>query len=220
MPIKDLVLGIPQAPENIKKIATGLVYRDFITIGLLAKELDITNQTKIKTLYNLIPDNWIYIQERDVHIGRLQIFNNWSPYMVKELTNVWMGLEYFCNEGDHLWSMKDQDLINLGISELEKIAILNPNNVLDATVIRMPKAYPAYFGTYDQLNEIKDYLKSFKNLYLIGRNGMHRYNNQDHSVLSAMTAIDNIVSGRQDQENIWAINTEEDYHEENSQTKS
>jgi len=178
MPVKDLICGMGnEVPSHIADVASGLVYRDFITVGLLLKNLKIKNRTKIATLNNLIPDNWIYIQERDVKLGRLQIFNNWSPYMVKNLDTCWIGLEYFCNEGDSLWAKTDDRFIENAISELEKIEIINRNEVLDSVIIRMPKTYPAYFGSYNKISDIVDYVSNFENLFLIGRNGMHRYNN-------------------------------------------
>jgi protoporphyrinogen oxidase len=214
MAVKDLVNATqPAPPQDVKQIANGLVYRDFITVGLLLKKLAIENHTSIKTINNIIPDNWIYIQEQDVKLGRLQIFNNWSPYMVDDLNNTWIGLEYFCNEGDELWSMSDDDFKAFAIDELARIDIINKDDVLDSCVIKMPKTYPAYFGSYEQFDMIREYTDSFKNLFLIGRNGMHRYNNQDHSMLTAMTAVENIMSSRTDKANIWAVNTEEQYHE-------
>ena len=194
-------------------LADGLIYRDFITIGLLSKKLKIKNNTRTKTINNVIPDNWIYIQERDVKLGRLQIFNNWSPYMVKDATNVWMGLEYFCNEGDDLWSKSDDELADLAIEELSMIDIVEKEDVLDHVVIRMPKTYPAYFGSYDRFQEIRDFVDGFENLFLIGRNGMHKYNNADHSMLTAMVAVENIIHGNKSKKNIWKVNTEEEYHE-------
>ncbi len=214
MPVKDLIAAFrTPVPQVVKEVASGLVYRDFLTVGLLLKKLAIQNETKFKTINNLIPDNWIYIQERDVKVGRLQIFNNWSPYMVKDPNTVWVGMEYFCNEGDDLWSMTDDALKAFGIAELAKIDIINSQDVLDSVIVRMPKAYPAYFGTYDQFSLVRDFADLFENLFLIGRNGQHRYNNADHSMACAMEAVDNIVSGRLDKENIWSVNTEIDYHE-------
>jgi len=215
MPVKNLVQGFnPEVPSKVMEIANGLVYRDFITVGLLLKKLKVQNTSKIKTVHNIVPDNWIYVQERDVKLGRIQIFNNWSPYMVKNGNNVWIGLEYFCNEGDFLWEMPNDVFARFAIDELEKINFITKEDVLDYTVIRMPKTYPAYFGTYDRFHVIKDYLDPIENLFLIGRNGMHRYNNTDHSMLTAMVAVDNIVAGIKNKENIWAVNTEEEYHEE------
>lgn len=190
-----------------------LVYRDFITVGLLLKKLLLKNDTDRKTINNIVPDNWIYIQENDVKIGRLQIFNNWSPYLVAERENVWIGLEYFCNEGDQLWQKSDEDFIAFAIAELEKIAIINKADVIDATLLRVPKTYPAYFGTYDRFDELRAYTDTLKNLFLIGRNGMHRYNNTDHSMLTAMVAVENIVKGETSKNAIWDVNAEQDYHE-------
>jgi protoporphyrinogen oxidase len=166
---------------------------------------------------SLITDNWIYIQEPDVFVGRLQIFNNWSPYLVKD-GKVWIGAEYFCNQGDALWSRSDGELQELAKSELEKIGMIEGKEVVDATVIRMPKTYPAYFGTYNRFEELRKYIDGFTNLYLLGRNGMHKYNNQDHSMLTAMVAVDNIAAGIRGKDNIWAVNTEGEYHEEKATT--
>jgi protoporphyrinogen oxidase len=162
----------------------------------------------------LIKDNWIYIQDPDVIAGRLQIFNNWSPFMVKDADTVWVGVEYFCKESDEMWNRPDQEMTALAKLELEKIGIIRQSDVLDATVARMEKAYPAYFGSYDRFGEVREYVDQFENLFLIGRNGMHRYNNQDHSMLAAMTVVDNIIAGRADKSNIWEVNTESEHHEE------
>jgi protoporphyrinogen oxidase len=215
MPIRDLIGAFKKdVPVNVAKIAAGLQYRDFITVGLLLKKLKIKNETANKTVNNIVPDNWIYIQERDVKIGRLQIFNNWSPYLVKNQDNVWIGLEYFCNEGDDLWTMTDKGFLSFAVEELVKIDIIEKNDVLDGTVLRVQKTYPAYFGTYDKFDTVKKYVNRFENLFLIGRNGMHRYNNMDHSMLTAMEAVQNIISGKKTKENIWDVNAEEEYHEE------
>lgn len=215
MPVKDLINAMSQkVPGNVKEVANGLVYRDFITVGLLLKKMKIENNTKLKTTNNIMPDNWIYIQERDVKIGRLQIFNNWSPYMVKNKNNVWLGLEYFCNEGDELWKMPDEELIHFAIKELEQIDLIDSDHLIDSTIIRMPKTYPAYFGTYDRFEQIREFTDRIKNLFLIGRNGMHKYNNADHSMLTAMTAVENIINRKESKENIWAVNTEGEYHEQ------
>ena len=215
MAVKDLVEAMGHnVPETVRKTASGLCYRDFITVGLLAKKLKIKNDTQMKTINNIVPDNWIYIQEPDVKIGRLQIFNNWSPYMVANENNVWLGLEYFCNQGDDLWNMPDEKFKTFATGELAKIGIIDTADVLDSIVIRIEKTYPAYFGSYDNFDIIKDYINGFENLFLIGRNGMHRYNNQDHSMLTAMTAVENIVNGITTKENIWQVNSEEEYHEE------
>ena len=214
MPVRDLIEAMGQdVPQNVREIAAGLCYRDFITVGLLVKKMKIKNDTDIRTINDIIPDNWIYIQEKDVKIGRLQIFNNWSPYMVADRNTVWLGLEYFCNEGDEFWNTPDKNLREFAISELVKIGIIDRQDVLDGVVIRMEKTYPAYFGSYDRFDVVGNYTDSFINLFLIGRNGMHRYNNQDHSMLTAMTAVENIVNGVTTKDNIWQINSEEEYHE-------
>ncbi len=215
MPVQELIQGmIPSAPPEVLKVADGLMYRDFITVGLLLKKLKITNQTRTPTVNNIVPDNWIYIQERDVRLGRLQIFNNWSPYMVKNPDTVWIGLEYFCNVGDTLWNKTDEEFVKFAIDELARIGIIEKEDVLDSTVIRMPKTYPAYFGTYDHFSVIQEFVNGIENLFLIGRNGMHKYNNTDHSMLTAMLAVENIINGKKTKENIWNVNTEDEYHEE------
>ncbi|MCL6473009.1 MAG: NAD(P)/FAD-dependent oxidoreductase [Firmicutes bacterium] len=221
MPVRELVQAFTEGvPPRVSKIAKGLIYRDFITVGLLLKKLKIKNKTKHKTFNDIIPDNWIYIQERDVKIGRLQVFNNWSPYLVKNENTVWVGLEYFCNEGDELWSMTDKDFTEFAIGELAKIDIIEKSDVLDSMVLRMPKAYPAYFGTYGQFDTIRSFVDKFDNLFLIGRNGMHRYNNMDHSMLTAMVAVENIINGVTTKDNIWAVNAEKEYHEEKAKIVS
>jgi protoporphyrinogen oxidase len=213
MPIRDLVrVMTPAAPAAVKTVANGLAYRDFLTVGLLLRKLHVLESGKAPA--DSVPDNWIYIQESDVQIARLQIFNNWSPYLVADPQNtVWLGLEYFANEGDTLWQQKDRELIALGKRELTAIGMIREDDVLDACVLRMKKAYPAYFGSYTDLPVIRHFVDAIPNLYLIGRNGMHRYNNQDHSMLTAMTAVDGIAAGESDKRNLWNINLEMVYHE-------
>ena len=215
MPIQELVAGLDAAvPESIRRIAEGLIYRDFITVGLLVKKLRIQGLARHGQPDGLVPDNWIYVQEPDVRIGRLQIFNNWSPALVRDPDTVWLGLEYFCDQGDELWEKSDADFIRFAIDELAKVDVIDAADVLDSTIIRVPKTYPAYFGSYDRFEELRAYLDGFENLFLVGRNGMHRYNNQDHSMLTAMTAVDNIVAGVTSKDNLWAVNADLDYHEE------
>jgi protoporphyrinogen oxidase len=220
MSIKDLVEALDlgggeKAPTSVRIAAKELPYRDFITVGLLLKKLKLQNKTKTKTLQNLVPDCWIYIQERDVRIGRLQIFNNWSPYMVADPVNtVWIGLEYFCNEGDEMWNMDDSDFINFAVTELVKINIIDKKDVLDATRLKIKKAYPVYFGSYSEMDTIRTYLDNIENLYCLGRNGQHRYNNMDHSMLTAMEAVRVIKTGGNDKSGVWNVNTEDEYHEE------
>lgn len=214
MPVKDLVEGFDNAPDNVKEVASALPYRDFITVGLLVDKLKIENQTELKTLGNIVPDCWIYIQERDVKLGRLQIFNNWSPYMVADPENtVFIGLEYFCNEGDELWNMSEMEFIDFAVSEVDKIGILSREDVKDGVCLKVKKAYPAYFGAYSRFDEVRSFLDGFENLYCIGRNGQHRYNNMDHSMVTAMEAVDAIAKGSLDKSAIWEVNTEKEYHE-------
>ena len=215
MPVNELIDSLDgvSVPKKVKEIAKGLPFRDFITVGLLTKKLKITNQTEHKTDGNLVPDNWIYIQEPDVRVCRLQIFNNWSPYLVKDKKNAWVGMEYVVSEKDDIWKLSDKDMANFGISELEKIGILDSKDVLDSTVIHLKKTYPAYFGTYNEFDKVRNFTDSFDNLYLIGRNGQHRYNNQDHSMLTAIEAVNNIKIGRKDKDNVWNVNVEKEYHE-------
>ena len=216
LPLKDLIRSIRgiDVPDDVKRIAEELPYRDFITVGLLMKKLSIKNRTKIKTFADRIPDTWIYIQERDVRIGRLQIFNNWSPYLVKDYENtIWIGLEYFCTEGDDFWEMPDKDFTQMAIGELAQIGIIDPDDVLDSVRIKVKKAYPSYFGSYYELDKVKDFLNKIENLWCIGRNGQHRYNNMDHSMMTAMVAVDHIATGNNDKSEVWSVNTEEEYHE-------
>jgi protoporphyrinogen oxidase len=216
MPVKELVANMqPPPPANVRQVAAGLVYRDFITVGVLCRRIKLREETG-----ELAQDNWIYIQEPDVLVGRLQIFNNWSPAMVADPNTVWIGLEYFCNEGDAVWNRSDAELVTLAKTELAFMNILDPPDVLDATVLRMPKTYPAYFGSYDRFPEIISWANGLENLFLIGRNGMHKYNNQDHSMLTAMTAVDNIIANVRSRDNLWALNTEQEYHEEKERTGS
>ncbi|MDR3137279.1 MAG: NAD(P)/FAD-dependent oxidoreductase [Tannerellaceae bacterium] len=216
MPIKDLVAGMPQAPEYIRRIASGLPYRDFITIGLLVPKLALKNQTKIITSGNIIPDCWIYVQDDNVRLGRVQIFNNWSPYLVKDHERtVWIGLEYFCNEGDAFWNMDEKERIRLAVKELVAIGLIAEDEpILDSHCEYVQKAYPAYFDTYAEIDTLIEYLNTFENLYCIGRNGQHRYNNMDHSMETAFEAVKNILSDAKDKSNVWNVNQEEEYHEE------
>jgi protoporphyrinogen oxidase len=215
MPVKDLVLGLGDAvPPEVRDIAEALPYRDFITVGLLLKKLELTNETAMRTVSDIVPDCWIYVQERDVKLGRLQIFNNWSPYMVADLENtVFIGLEYFCDEGDSLWTMTDDAFIDFAAGELEKIGVIKRENILDSVRIKVRKAYPAYFGAYESFGRVRSFLDTFDNLYCIGRNGQHKYNNMDHSMLTAMEAVKAIKEGRHSKDRIWNVNTETAYHE-------
>ena len=201
-----------KVPQRVQEISKKLVYRDFKTVLVLTRKLKIKNKTKINTINQLIPDCWIYIQEKNVHMGRVQIFNNWSPYLVKDLENtVWIGLEYFYQKGDKLSNIADDDFIQMAISEAEKIGLVEKKDILETAIYNVPKAYPAYFGSYDKFDEIKSFLKTISNLYPIGRNGMHHYNNMDHSILTAMVSVDNILGKKY--QDVWQINTEKEYSE-------
>jgi protoporphyrinogen oxidase len=217
MPIKHLIgATTPPPPAEVQKVARELVYRDFLTVGLLLRKLHVRERGKPPA--PTVPDNWIYIQSPGVLVGRVQIFNNWSPYLVANPKDtVWVGLEYFVNEGNALWTMPDKDLIAFATREMQAIGMADPSDVLDGHVVRMLQAYPAYFGSYPQLDVVRRYVDTIPNLFLIGRNGMHRYNNQDHSMLTAMIAVDNILEGRTDKTNIWDVNLEEVYHEQDKQ---
>lgn len=214
MPIKDLVAAFEDVPQDVCRVASELPYRDFVTVGLLVDHLAIKNSTKLLTVNNIVPDTWIYVQERDVRMGRIQIFNNWSPYMVDDVTkHVWVGLEYFCSEGDKLWTMTDKAFTDMAVSELRQIGVLGVDTpVLDSVRIRVKKAYPAYFGSYSEFSKVRAWLDGFDNLYCIGRNGQHRYNNMDHSMLCGIEAVRSLLSGS-GKENVWNVNTEEEYHE-------
>lgn len=215
MPIKDLINGMNSVSKKVNYIATNLPYRDFITVGLILNNLKIKNKTKIKTLNNNIPDCWIYVQSTDVKLGRIQVFNNWSPYLVKDIDNtISLGLEYFCNENDEFWNKTNEELLELATNELIKMGIIeSKDNVLNYHVEKVKKAYPAYFDTYKDFNIVRKYLDKYTNLYCIGRNGQHRYNNMDHSMECAITCIDNILNNKKDKSNIWNVNTEREYHE-------
>ncbi len=216
MAVKDLISAMgaelpEKVPENVRAVSDGLQYRDFITVGVLARKLKVTAETG-----SAIEDNWMYLQEPDIRASRLQIINNWSPSMVATPENIWMGVEYFCCDTDDLWKASDQKIAALAISELDKIGIIDKSDVLDSTVIRVPRSHPAYFGTFGRFNEVRAYTDTFPNLLLLGRNGMHRYNNQDHSMLTAMVAVDNILANISDKSNLWSVNTELEYLESTS----
>ena len=214
MPLAELAEALDDG-LNLRQlqIARGLPYRDFITVGLLVDKLLLTNQTKIKTLGNIVPDCWIYIQEPSVKLGRLQIFNNWSPYMVAEPEKtVWLGLEYFCNEGDELWQMSEEAFVKFASEELASIGIIDAAAVKFGVQVKVPKAYPAYFDTYENIDELRGGLDEIKNLYCIGRNGQHRYNNMDHSMLTAIAAVCSIAD-KFPKADVWKINAEKTYHE-------
>ena len=215
MPLKDLVEGMADAPEEIRVIAAGLPYRDFVTVGLLVKKLNLKNETQLKTLSNIVPDCWIYVQDTGVKLGRIQIFNNWSPYLVQNPEEtVWIGLEYFCREGDSYWNMSEEEWVAMGTDELVKMGVISSaDEVMDSHREQVKKAYPAYFDTYAQIDTLIEWLNRFGNLYCVGRNGQHRYNNMDHSMVTAFETVKNILGGKSSKDNIWNVNTEKEYHE-------
>ena len=212
MPVRDLTAMLEPTDDRVIRIADRLPYRDFMTAGLLLRKMKSTEGRAASN--GMPPDNWIYIQEPDVKIGRLQVFNNWSPALVADPDTIWLGLEYFCREGDDLWSLDNGKFLDFAATELEKIGMIDRKDVLDGTVVRVPKAYPAYFGEYREFEKVRAYLDRFANLYPVGRNGMHRYNNQDHSMLAANSAVSSILQFGAGKTDIWDINAEDDYHEE------
>jgi protoporphyrinogen oxidase len=187
-------------PPPVREAAEGLKYRDFVVVALVLKR------------ENLFPDNWIYIHTPGVQVGRVQNFNNWSRAMVPEPGTTCLGLEYFCFEGDGTWERPDSELIAQASREIEQLGLAHSADVVDGTVIRMPKAYPIYDSAYrGHLDTIRSYIDPIANLHTVGRNGMHKYNNQDHSMLTAMMAVWNMCGASHD---IWAVNTDYEYHEE------
>jgi len=216
MPVKDLVGGMNDVPEEASRIAAGLPYRDYMTLGVLVPKLNLVNKTNMRTVGNIVPDCWVYVQDRRVKMGRFQIYNNWSPYMVKDLKNtVWVGLEYFVSEGDKYWNMTEKQFSDFCVKEMVKLGLISsPSDVIDTHMEKVKKAYPAYFDTYDEMDKLVDYLSSIPNLYCVGRNGQHRYNNIDHSMVTSFEAVKNIKNGVTDKKNIWSVNTEQEYHEE------
>lgn len=215
MPIKDLIAGMNDVPELQREIAKGLPYRDYMTLGVLVSKLKLKNKTDIKTMGGIVPDCWVYVQDRSVKLGRFQIYNNWSPYMVKDLENtVWLGLEYFVNEGDDFWNMTEEEFAKVGVEEMIKIGIIDSaDEVLDVHMEKVKKAYPAYFDTYDQIDKLIAYINTIENLYCVGRNGQHRYNNIDHSMVTSFEAVHCIVNNIKDKSAVWNVNTEKEYHE-------
>lgn len=218
MPVRHMVEQLQPEDRSVLDVARGLPYRDFMTAGLVVRGMTTVDRSGKRQRSAVPKDNWIYVQEPDVRLGRLQVFNNWSPDMVADPSTVSLGLEYFCQEGDELWSMDDGRFLDFAATELEKIGLIERDDVLDGTVIRVPKAYPAYFGQYRHMGRIREYLSSIDNLFVVGRNGMHRYNNQDHSMLAAKAAVDCLGSGSRDKSAIWSVNIEDDYHESRAQT--
>ena len=216
MPMNDLIVSFNNinVPKNIFDIATGLPFRDFQTVGILVDKLNLKNETNIKTFGDIVPDCWIYVQEPEVKMLRIQIFNNWSPYLLKDARNkVWIGLEYTCSEGDEYWNMSDQEFTDFAIQELVSMNIITKDSVEDTHREKIKKAYPAYFDTYKDIDKLIEYVNNIDNLYCIGRNGQHRYNNMDHSMVTAIETARNIKNNIKDKSNIWNVNTDKEYHE-------
>ena len=213
MPVRDLVAMVePAAPTAVREVSAGLCYRDFLTVGILLDRLHVLEKGKLPQ--TSVRDNWIYVQDAGVRVGRIQIFNNWSPYLAADHQHTtWIGLEYFVGQSDDLWRMPDEELVRFAVGELERVGFARAADVRDSCVLRVPDAYPAYFGSYVKFDEIRRWVTSISNLFCIGRNGMHRYNNQDHSMLTAMMAVDNIAAGREDDSAIWDVNMEMVYGE-------
>jgi protoporphyrinogen oxidase len=218
IPVRNLVASFVdiEIPVPVKTIASNLSYRDFIMVGLLFKKQDNGSKQNFETL----TDNWIYLQDRNLHAGRLQIYNNWSPKMVEDKNNLWIGMEYFCSESDEIWKKSREEMIELALKEISETGLIQKKALIDATVIKVPKAYPSYIGVYEKFSVVQQFLDKIENLYLTGRNGMHRYNNSDHSMMTAMVAVDNIISQKKDRSNIWAVNMEQDFHEESQKPKA
>lgn len=213
MPVKSLLTNMNDVPQNILDIANNLIYRDFILVNYVTEKINLKNNTDVPTVNNIAPDSWIYLQDNDIKAGRLDIMNNFSPYIVKNFKDDFViNLEYFCNENDNFWSDTDENIINFGISELEKLNVTEKTRIKKSKVIRIKKAYPSYFGSYDKFDELKSYLNSIDNLYCVGRNGQHKYNNMDHSVLSGIVAS-KIISNNEDKNVLWDINTDSEYQE-------
>jgi protoporphyrinogen oxidase len=211
IPVKHLIRGIEKSllPDAVRLIAENLQYRDFMIVGLLFKK-SAGSENSLSSL----TDNWIYLQDRNLIAGRMQIFNNWSPFMVPDPDTVWVGLEYFCRATDKIWNFEKKEMIDFAFAELNKTGLIKDEKLIDGTVIKVPKAYPSYTGSYEQFDQIRRWTDSIENLFLIGRNGMHRYNNTDHSMMTAMTAVQNITQKQQDRSNIWSVNMEQTYNEE------
>jgi protoporphyrinogen oxidase len=214
IPVKTLIASLEniKITDEVNEIVAGLNYRDFIIVGLLFKKKGDAQENSFEKLN----DNWIYLQDKELIAGRLQIFNNWSPHMVADENNIWIGLEYFCSESDAIWNMNEKEMTTLALKEIRQSGLIENELLIDATVIKVPKAYPSYTGAYDKFSIVQLFLDQIENLYLIGRNGMHRYNNTDHSMMTAMLAVGNIIANQTSRANIWAVNMERDFHEDSS----
>ena len=216
MPIKELIEKMDgSVPERVREVAKGLMYRNVRLAAFLFKDTKIKNNTHLKTYKGIPPDVWIYIQEKGVKAGRMEIINNFSPYLVRNnKEQVCITVEYFCSDTDALWTMSDENFLNLALSELIQMDIVHQGDDISRKSFKVEKGYPAYFGTYKDFEIIKDFLNSIPNLYPVGRNGMHKYNNMDHSILTALETVDIITGKTSDKSTIWKVNTEQVYHEE------
>ena len=218
MPVRELIGAMGDTvPDAVRRISDGLQYRDFVTVGLLLRRLKPTTGSLPDSPIHIVPDNWIYVQDKGVKVGRLQVFNNWSPWMVADPNTVWIGMEYFCAEGDELWSMSDDAARQMAAEELQNLGLAEPGEVLDGVVLRVPKAYPGYYGSYGSFPLVREYTDAIANLFLVGRNGMHRYNNQDHSMLTARYAAEAILTQSRDKAPLWQVNIDDEYHEEKAE---
>ncbi len=214
MPVPDLLQAIrPSAPAKVREVSGGLRFRSMVVVGMLLRRLRLSDPAAGRTVHGSVPDQWIYVQDEGVRLARIQFWNNWSPYLVADPTTAWLGLEYFCDEGDELWNQDDRSLADRALAELVQMGVADAGDRLDARVVRVPQAYPTYFGSYGQFGIVRGFLDGIDNLLPIGRNGMHRYNNQDHSMLAAMVAVDGIAAGDLDRRALWDVNADDGYHE-------
>ncbi len=207
LPLKNLLQITNNAPQEVRKVANGLMYRNFRSAAVLLNKLNIKNTSKIPTVNGILPDTWVYIHEKGVQMGRMQVYNNWSPYLLKEDNKVWIGFEYFGGDSDEIWTMSAAEFEKLAVAEGIKLGIIAKEDVLDVTSYKLDKAYPAYFGAYNEFATVKKYIDEIKNLYPVGRAGLHKYINIDHVVLSGMAAAENIAENMPDKENIWNVDT-------------
>ena len=214
MPVPDLLEAMrPAAPAEVLAVSRGLRFRSMVVVGMLLRRLRLPDPAARATVHGSVPDQWIYVQDVGVRMARIQFWNNWSPYLVSDPTTAWLGLEYFCDEGDELWTQDDRSLADRALAELVQMGVAAADDRLDARVVRVPRAYPAYFGSYGRFGVVRAFLDGIGNLLPIGRNGMHRYNNLDHSMLAAMVAVDGIAAENLDRPALWDVNADDSYHQ-------
>jgi protoporphyrinogen oxidase len=214
MPVQDLLGAIrgEPPPDRVRRAGEGLQYRDLLAVGLLLSTRNF-GESHGRDGERAAECHWIYVQEPDARVGRVQLFNNWSPYLAADREKLWLGAEYFCAENDDLWRRPDAAVIRFAVEDMSRAGLISRNDVLDGVVIRARKAYPSYAGAYREFGAVRECLDGIRNLILIGRNGMHRYNNMDHSMLSAMAAVDGIQAGEIDRAAIWSVNAEPERRE-------